>query len=152
MARLRTVVSHRIPNYKWVGYYGIHVMQQNTEVNWIEVGEQCPAFVAERAQKDFEGHSVVIDEAAYSPNHDQPTHISMQIDLDGGILLFDDGNTIVRRVVSEPETLEAAFIAAVQETVNDYESRRGVGDLEIDYYPAGERVEFDLPVSVTVHE
>ena len=69
------------------------------------------------------------------------TVIRMLIDEDGGIITYDDGVTIYRRVFDDLETAVEVFRGTVDETVEEYK-RRGV-KFEFGYDDGNEPVEFE---------
>lgn len=111
-------------------------MTQNTPHTHVaEIGTDCPAFVAERvfdAEPRDQTHHADIGEAT----------ISMVVGADGGIVVFDDGETIYRRLFDDLERAVEVFRGTVVATVAEYDSR----GLEFDTsYSAGAfDVELDL--------
>jgi hypothetical protein len=116
---------------------------------WAKAGSRCPAFLAERATDgNADEHTVYIEDAA-AVGEQPGTYITMVRDDDGGVLLYDDGQTIVRRVVEQPEQLTEAFKDAVSETTKHYYHLDSYGDdLQVEYTSGYGAVEFDLPVEV----
>jgi len=108
-------------------------------------GIDCPGFVAERAigdASDNELHTVRLADpmSAVEPGTTE-TIITMAVDADGGIIEYDDGVTIYRRLFDDMEHAIRVFRDTVDETVEEYE-RHGV-EFEFDYSPGIEPVSFE---------
>jgi hypothetical protein len=123
-------------------------MNQTTDADdpyITDAGSKCPAFVAERtfdAAPTWNIHEVTLAEPIQHAIGDQETVIRMLTDYDGGIVTYDDGTNIKRRVFDSPEAAEAAFRGTVVQTAEDYD-RRGceyvfeydAGDFNVEFPP-----------------
>jgi hypothetical protein len=108
-------------------------------------GTDCPTFVAERTigdASDNKLHTVrLTDPMSAVETRDTETVITMAVDTDGGIIEYDDGVTIYRRLFDYLEHAMRVFRDTVDETVEEYE-RQGV-EFEFEYSPGIEPVSFE---------
>jgi len=126
-------------------------MQHNTTADenstTIDDGTDVPAFIAERtlsAAADGEVHRASFSDpsAAFMDAH-QPIIIKLTVDLDGGLIVYHDENTTLRRVFDDSEDAAAAYVNTVEETAGDYERN----DLEYEFdYEVGDGPAFEFEV------
>lgn len=108
-------------------------------------GTNCPTFVAERTigeASDNELHTVELtDPLPTSETGDSGTEITMAYDMDGGIVEYDDGVTIYRRLFDDMNHAIRVFRDTVDETVEEFQ-RRDV-EFEFEYSPGIDPVTFE---------
>ena len=97
-------------------------------------GTDCPAFVAEAAFDSTPEDSTHVAEIG-------GTTIWMVVDEDGGVLSYDDGETIVRRVISDIDRAADTFEDTVDSTVEEYERHRL--EFEFEYSSGAFTCEFE---------
>jgi len=109
-------------------------MTEDTQYNSIaEQGSNCPPFVLNAAFDDTPDNLTHVAEIG-------GTLVRMAVDEDGGVLEYDDGELIHRRVFDDPDTAVDTFRDTVDLTVDEYEER-GL-EFDVDYSAGDFPVEF----------
>lgn len=108
-------------------------------------GTDCPAFIAEAAfdcEPQSSTHTVTIkDPSAHTKNGETRTDIQMIVNEDGGVVTYDNGVTIYRRLFNDSERAIKVFRDTVDVTLEDYRDR-GV-EFDFDYNAGREPVWFE---------